>query len=506
MAFPKVTFTRCLVFVSVLLFLVLFPLVNKINFYQNDDWVYYQQISNFKQLDFRLLPIIAPTFYLQGFLGLLFTFVFKIEKLPLLTLLVSIGNFVVFSLILRNNLKKSSIESILYGLIFFLNPLHIYSILGFMTENYFIFFLLLAFYFSPRKLFLSNLFGIMAFFVKQVGLCFSAALCVYFLLNKKYKEALYQLLLAVSAFLFYLYIFPRTSEMVEKPTLFTNYFHTSLITSLIVGMSVVLVGFTLPIICNLVYDQIVRNKSVVKMLLLIITSITFYFYVKAVFEPQRTNIGEFPYFGNTLERMGFFYLGGTKYNFMGSYDLYNYWNSLSFVALALIVPVLIIYLRKSTINPYIVFILVYTAVILMSERLYDRYILVLVPVFILFIADYLKKMTAFWKIAYLLFVVFLAFYAYQFSYDFVLGNKYMWDKSREIVEKEGISPKLIEGPNAWKLSNVNLQHNYTYVFSYDDPGVNSELDARFLLVDTYVIAYPLNFFVNPKIYLYKIKD
>jgi len=62
--------------VSLFLFLLLLPPSVKIDFMQNDDWVYYGMVENFMKLDFRLDPLSAPTFYTQGVLGTLFAWVF----------------------------------------------------------------------------------------------------------------------------------------------------------------------------------------------------------------------------------------------------------------------------------------------------------------------------------------------------------------------------------------------------------------------------------------------
>ena len=142
MSKTKLSSTQWIFLVSFVLFLSLLPAALYINFYQNDDWVYYKQIEEFLSGNFLLLPQIAPTFYTQGLLGLFSALIFGVSKLPILTLLISVLNFAVFCLILNQNLKKTLVESLIVGSMFFTNLLFVYSMWGFMTENYFLLFIL----------------------------------------------------------------------------------------------------------------------------------------------------------------------------------------------------------------------------------------------------------------------------------------------------------------------------------------------------------------------------
>ena len=132
--------------VGLSLFTLLIPLVSRISFMQNDDWVHYKTVENFLRNDFRLFDMVGSTFYTQGFLGFIFSKIFGIANLPFLTLIISVGNFVVFTIILQKQFKISAFTSILLGLLMFLSPLYFYSSIGFMSENFVLFFLLLGKY------------------------------------------------------------------------------------------------------------------------------------------------------------------------------------------------------------------------------------------------------------------------------------------------------------------------------------------------------------------------
>src|SRR3990172_7860655 len=93
------------------LFFLLLPLSLKIDFMQNDDWVYYGMVENFMKLDFRMDPLSAPTFYTQGVMGLLFARVFGLERLPVLTLIVSVLCFFFLFVILLKHFYLDTVGS-----------------------------------------------------------------------------------------------------------------------------------------------------------------------------------------------------------------------------------------------------------------------------------------------------------------------------------------------------------------------------------------------------------
>jgi len=98
------------------------------------------------KIDFSLHPWVAPTFYAQGMLALVFAKGFGLSRLPVLTLLVSILNFFLVTEIVRRFLNKSITTSVLAGLLFLFNPVTLYLTWGFMSGHYFLLFCLIAIY------------------------------------------------------------------------------------------------------------------------------------------------------------------------------------------------------------------------------------------------------------------------------------------------------------------------------------------------------------------------
>lgn len=202
-------------------FFLYLPIVLHIHFYQNDDWYYYKQVELFLQGHFKLLNDIGMTFYLQGFIGALFSLIFGVKNIPLLTLFFSAASFFIFLIILRvNNTPK--ILGLLSSIIFISQPVFSYSILGFMGENYQLLFVLLSLLFinlfllSPtRKVFLmvSLFFVFLSFLVKQNTLVLYLSFGLVLIFIREYKSSLLAFFSFLLNVFFYQYIFPKTQYM-----------------------------------------------------------------------------------------------------------------------------------------------------------------------------------------------------------------------------------------------------------------------------------------------------
>src|SRR3990167_6132493 len=175
-----------IIIIYILIFSLLFPVAKGINYVSNDEWVYYGLVNSFARRNFTLDSYIGATFYLMGFMAVLFSKGFGVQNIPVLTLMVSISSLFVF------------------------NPIFVYSMWGFMTENYFLLFFLISLYFylASYKHFLSggskegfmylnfgNLFSILGYFVRQTSLLTILATAVFLLiyslsLQRKHKFVL----------------------------------------------------------------------------------------------------------------------------------------------------------------------------------------------------------------------------------------------------------------------------------------------------------------------------
>lgn len=491
---------------AVTLFLLLFPLSMQIDFMQNDDWVYYGMVERFMGGDFRLDPLSAPTFYTQGFLGLIFAFIFSVEKLPILTLFISVLCFFVLYLILAKHFSKSIPSSLLLSLLVFFNPLFVYSIWGFMTENYFLLFLLLSIYFylelvSNQKsgnIILYALFLFLALNVRQVALVFPISALLHSVSIKNRKTALINVALIIFSAAYLLFLFPGTAEMTEKSLQFQHLKETPYVYALIYGSFLLVIALFLPL-----FIPRVERKNRTKLLIFLALAVAAYVLLNKYFEPEKLSWGEFPYLENTFERKGFYPRGvlGTKYHFRYMFDLYRHWDSVAKIIFAVFLSAVILKFRKIPIL-WASFLIIYMGVMTVTETYYDRYLVPVLPIvifFVLGIFGYGRKQ----KFVTLPFLALLFFFNYQFSMDFILVNKYIWNKSEELVIAYEKEPKRIQGTNAWKLKYRNPERNYVFDFTYDNPKVNKPYREWYTLEEVKNIDFPGSLWVSPRVYLYR---
>ena len=497
-----------------IVFLIMLPIVNQISFYQNDDWVYYLNVEYFLKGDFRLHPYLGPTFYTQGLLAAVFAKLFGIAKLPILTLLIAVSNIYIFGVIVLKHLKSNLTLTILLATIVFFNPIYVYLTLGFMTGHYFLLFLLLSIYIflefntSDNKAYLYLLWIIIfaGLNVRQVALAIPLSIGVYYIWGKKYKLGAVNFLIFGLYYYYYSYIFPLTPRIKEVPLQFHHLQEVDYLLAIIWGTLIMLCAFLLPVWWSLVdLKKVSKYKYfILGMLAILIWTLMIY-----TFKPATVSWGEFPYFENTFERTGYYPRGiaGTKYQFKGIYDLYKYWDLAAKVTLVISVAYIAANKKfKELINFYLIFGCVYIGMLLLTETFYDRYLLPLLPITVLYILELKPKFTKMLFIALTGFAVFLVYYGYTFSMDFVLSNKYIWEKSQKLVKENNANPESIHGTNAWKLTYRNYSRDYEYYFTYDSQHVNTELTTLYNLVEEKNIEFPFNLSVDPKIFLYQLKS
>ena len=486
---------------------------------QNDDWNRTTSVGRFLTGDFTLIQKTATTFYTQGFIGLLFSLILGIKKLPFLTLLFSVLNLLIFARIIFKNFKFGKIVSIFLSFLLFFTPLHMYSMIGFMTENYTLFFMLLAIYFfleyerNKKKInfALFNISGLLSFFTKQNGIIFNIGAIFYFLFKKRYKEAVIQTLFCISLFLYYFFLFPKTQEMQNKGFTVENFADIQYAYSLIYGIILVTVSFILPVVFYFISKVICNNKkSEMKIMLIAVVSILCFVYLNKIFVPGKISWEEYPYFENTFERTGFFprSILGTKYYFRWNYDIYRYWDLAAKIALSLAIPCLL-FERKKLVNIYSISIAGYLVLMVFTQVFFDRYILPLIPLLILFFLNLIKDdnnviiAKRILSILLIPFIFFTLFLSSEMAIDFVLSNNYVWSKSESLV-KEGILPDDIRSTMAW-YKIYGLKENPRYMFSFSSSKVESMYLRLYNLEEEKNLSFKGSIFVDPKIYLYKRK-
>ncbi len=496
---------------GVTLFLFLCPLTQKINFYQNDDWVYYKTVQSFMQRNFKLDGYIEATFYAQGIIGALFSFVFGISHLPFLTLLFSVLNYALVAFTCYRFFGKKLWLSILTGLVVFLNPWHAYSIWGFMTENFFLSFLLagilMFLYFDETKkrkfIFLSLLFGFFAFMIRQVSVVLPVSLTVYYILKRDWKSAAWPFVATLLELAFYFLLFPKTTEMTQDSFLLQHLSSFDYMYSLIYSCFLLLTAVLLPYFI-FIFDAKEFKNSYKKIGIFVIAWLGLLIVLDHYFKPDVVSWGEFPYIKNIWERRGYYPRGilGTKYYFAGMFSLYKYWDLLAKVVFSGFIAYVVL-IKRRIVNFFLILTVIYLGAMSLVSSFYDRYLLVLVPIMIFYLLSFEIKFDFTKKVLLGIFVLFLGLFAYQFSVDFVLSNRYVWDRSLELVQQGQVLPTKIICTNAWRLTYFSSEKNYLYKFSFDSQEANPTYAKDYYLVEAHEISFPLNIFKNLKIYLYK---
>lgn len=499
---------------SILLFSIIFPLSNSISFYQNDDWVYYRVIKQFLTGNYDMPGYIEALFYTQGFLGTIFAKFFGVEKLPVLTLLTACISFFMLAIILNKFYLKNVFNSILVSLIMFVSPLFIYSTLGFMSEMYFILFLLLAFYFlesyqaTTKKIDLVffNISVIIGFFVRQLAIFSIVASVIVFIKNKKYKEALIQASVGILLFLAYTYIVPKTGTMKKHGVLYFEnlYDYSFVITTIYIGLAYS-TFFVLPYLSSLIRGSLGNKPSIIKISSFVFLTICLYLTTFFMVNPEHSDEPTMFYLKNTVNKEGFFYGRslGQKYSILHSTEIYNYIELATKVSVAIFLASLI-FLYKELINFYFVFAVIYIGFMLvLGGGLYDRYFLPLIPVTILFISSIDNKIHLISKSLIITFLFLVSFYSYNFAMDFVVLNNKMWEIGNKLYLEQNVAKDLVSAGNGWNRTYLSKTLRYKYVFFFGPRSEDKELSCCFKLKETIEVFYPFNFFKDPKIYLYK---
>lgn len=491
---------------TLVLFLVLLPLSLQVNFIQNDDWNRTLTTQEFIKGNFTLRPETANTFYLQGILGMLFYFLTGSMRFPLLTLLFSVLNFYIFGQILKRHFGVSAISVLTLALLFFLNPFHIYSIWGFMAENFYLFFTLLSLLFffefeqrsSVKKLVIANVFCILGFFIKQVSLVTALSYIAYLGFGRKWKYLLIQVGITAALILYYYFLFPRTQEMHVKDITLEKITDFRFSFSLTWANLVYTVAFTLP----LYFIALKRELTIKKILLLSVSIILSGIAVATFFNANSIGIGEFPYIQNTFTRAGFYSLNlhGQPYQHKFVYDMFTYWQLGGVLLAYTLMGLLSIHIRKLN-TPVFYFYFGYLALMLLIVEMFDRYLLPVFPIFILLLLKIIKDYKRTDNLLVLPFVLFLGFINYQYSMDFVISNHLMFTKAQAISVQERVSFNQILVNSAWR--KVYSGQAKVFRFSYDGPNSEELLTKGYRLVETLKVDYPFNTHLKPFIYIYK---
>lgn len=498
-----------LILASISLFLLVLPLSISVTFMQNDDWVHYLTVQNFLNGTFELAPVIGSTFFTQAFLGYAFSFLFGVENLPILTLLFACASFYILAKFLVDVHNLSITKSLVLSLVFFVCPLFFYSILGFMTEVYVVFFLVGALYTFNRFLRHKSLlrfavFGsicILGFLIKQYFIFLPISGIIYLILRKDYKSAakLFALVTIISAS--YLLLFPRTEVMENQVVLESISFHFvfSYLLASITYLGVFLSPVILLALLSLSKD---RMQGSIYFIIVISTISTWFISTNFVYDGRF--LQEFPNIGNVFSRKGFFPddISGNKYHWRGYYDVFNLLELLG-IFFGLVGAQLILlktYLQRK-ISFEIIAAAIYFIIIIVARGVYDRYLLPLVLIGLLaFISLYKGKLNSAKLVMVCApFILGFGYLNYIYGMDFIGWQKYVWDKAEEIAITQNLDRSEIYANRAWRKIYGEAE-NPRYIFTFDSPMI---VDNNMELLEERRIMFKFSPMIDSKIYVYR---
>lgn len=502
--------------------LLLLPVAFSINYMQNDEYTHYRLIGNFLKGNFHLDPYIGTTFYTQGLLTTVFAFLFGVSGIPVLTLLLSVTGIYFFNLILWKYLNLKPLIAWLVSLLTLLNPWFLYSSWGFMTENYFMFFFIISLYFiyefshaeNAHSFWLANLFIWLSYGVRQFGLITSAAFTLFLLGKKKFRYAAIQAGNTLLLLLFHYFIFPKTPQMYDERLMFNNLLNVDRVHTIILIIGIYLGVFAAPILLSSLQSKKLFNKKV--LLSLAVLPLLFLHFEKK-FEPeeiifqlrnrdgtssQETISTEFPYLKNIFTRKGFYEdnLPGDKYSFPGYFDLFNILGLMG--KLTFIFVLIYALLNLKQVDQFSLwYLLAFTGILLISPRILDRYLLPLViPATILAVS--LFPVNKWGMYALITAAAIWLFLGYQFTSDLIQVNRYIWHQAETIHQTTNTPRNKISADHSWRQLYPNISKNRIYTFTYADYG-HAQRSENYELLNKKRVDYPLNFYREPYIYLYK---
>lgn len=510
-------------------FLVGLPLASNINYQQNDDYTHYRIVENFLRGDFSLHPYITATFYAQGLLGALWASIFGLAKLPVLTVLVSAIGVGTFGLITYKFYGRNIKLSFLLAFAYVTSPLVVYSSFGFMTEAYFMFFLLISFYFAhtffitskPSDLALTNIFIWLGYFVRQLSIAVSLAFTVALLFRRQYKTALIQLFATSFLLFFHFYIFPQTYQMKTSTVSLLEVINLERIYNLLRVFIAYLGVFLFPFFVSGVFRLKIARKTILPCILLL--GLLFVFssmfdpskiLMKSVTQQKQVTLSymkpDFPYLGNIFGRSGFIEgnFEGVKYHFPGFFDLFTAFELLGTISFYLFVVYLVFKKPSGDASVFLTLFMFFSfSLLLFAGKYYDRYLIIFLPAILLYYASALVSTKRILYPALFMYSLFMGILSYQYLFDYHLVNKYVWNKAMAL-NQSGITKGVIKAEHSWIQLNLSGQKNWQYIFSYPE---NDRLDSStsqsdFEIVETYSPKYPLNFYIDPKVHLLKKKN
>jgi len=447
--------------IYILLFLIIKPA--NYSFPLNDDWVYGYSVEKLLQTgQLRLSDYSAATSVTQIFWGYMFCKLFKvtqgIEIYSILRLSTFIASFIsmIFFYLLLKRLKIIEFNCISGTILLIFNPLFFVLSCTFMTDIHYLFYLILSLYFyiiglektgkhEILYLLLGSLFAGLAYLVRQLGILIPISVLFYLYVNKKIavNRGIYIILLPIIIYTAHWY--------------WLNYIHLQ--TWVYMAGTVIKLDFSqlIPrILCSFIYCGLFilpllfikpqnkpakkQNNSIYYVILTIIIIITILWK------------GYLPYFENTIHKygLGTITLGNSVLKTEGILSNTKFWAFLTLLSGICFIKLFNIFrinLINNSKNLYLLVVMTFILQFLVSLvrfKLFDRYLIVLIPFLIITMLISAKK-------SYISYFGILLFAGYSIlgTIDYLAWNKAKWELANKIVNSGYLQPNEIANGFDW---------------------------------------------------------
>jgi hypothetical protein len=285
--------------------------------------------------------------------------------------------------------------------------------------------------------------------------------------------------------------------------------------SLFYVFGIYLAIFTLPLIfASFINGKFIKSKLKLLSLLFIIPLTVFMinsFNPKAITFQARLRSGkvvpqfakvEFPYLENVFGRKGFLEnnLEGNKYHYPGFFDLFNYFDVIGKIGVSALI-ILFLYNIRYLFSFSFIYMAGFMSLLVLAPRVFDRYLLSLVPILIVLLLAINKKFHKIQRLVVLVYALFLLVLGYQYSADLISVNKYVWNDAEKLHKKAQVPKEKINVNHSWRNLYPVENRKWVYYYEYSE---SKRLDSlNFKVKETHKIEYPFNFYISPKVILFE---
>jgi len=450
-------------YLTLLLYVLAVLIINPFGEYAvNDDWDFITHVRNFTQGDFTKNRFIDSAFILQGFIGATWALIFGVSfaALRVLTMIFTlVFIFLLYKILKLLHTSNTATSLILLAAVF--NPFTLISSMSFMTELYFLVFVLAGVCIflkyidnnKPLWFWLAVLFSSFSILIRQIGLLVVPAIFIFALLFKKTQVKDYIIgafiTLSITAVLF---LWPQYFDNGSKSVSFLVNTLDSLKNILQLPSQVfyALPYFGLILIPFGLFAFSALNKKV-KLGILITTAVLFVaFYPYDIFK-----------LGNVLYPEGIM-IKTNNIHTLSLIDNIPFTVTLTVACLMAVLSVACyVYIQRSRFNNKqsvylgILFVLL-TVPVLIYDGFFDRYLLNGLIIFLLLISPVLSTLR--YKKPLVALICFLyMFYSVLLIQDFVISTKTKW-----------LSASMLTSTGSLFLNDTYTKYNYVFSKPNDD--------------------------------------